>query len=126
LTPDNVNGLQVQWTFPTRSAIAGTPAVVNSVTYVADSTSTVYAVNRDGTERWQHIVDVPSPPAVTAGLTLPPDAPVLRWLAAADGADAALIALLRGKHKAGDPANGGPTDTGEVAAGWARGAGPAG
>src|SRR5262245_55641643 len=61
LGPDNVSKLGVVWRFETPGAIAGTPAVVNDVVYAADSTGTVYAVNRDGQELWQTHLPVSSP-----------------------------------------------------------------
>jgi polyvinyl alcohol dehydrogenase (cytochrome) len=70
LRPDNVAGLHVEWVFPTQSAIAGTPAVVNAVVYAADTSGTVYAVSRDGQELWEHRVTVHSPPALPATVAL--------------------------------------------------------
>jgi polyvinyl alcohol dehydrogenase (cytochrome) len=64
LGPNNVAGLQVKWAFPTQSAIAGTPAVVNNVVYAADTSGTVYAVTSEGKLLWEHRLTVPmqSPP----------------------------------------------------------------
>jgi hypothetical protein len=38
LSPDNVGGLQVLWSHPTRGIVAGTPAVVGNAVYAGDST----------------------------------------------------------------------------------------
>lgn len=54
LRTDNVDSLQVLWTFPTGGAIAGTPAVVNDIVYAADTNGVVYALNRDGSLRWMN------------------------------------------------------------------------
>jgi polyvinyl alcohol dehydrogenase (cytochrome) len=70
LRPDNVGGLQVQWSFPTVGAVAGTPAVVNDVVYAADSEGWVYAINRDGHQLWQHHVSVTPPAALPFPLGL--------------------------------------------------------
>lgn len=61
LGPDTVGDLGVVWRFETPGAIAGTPAVVNDVIYAADSTGTVYAVNRDGQELWETALPIDSP-----------------------------------------------------------------
>jgi polyvinyl alcohol dehydrogenase (cytochrome) len=61
LGPGNVGGLEVLWRYETAGAIAGTPAVVNDIIYAADSTGTVYAVNRDGTLRWSTTLPIPFP-----------------------------------------------------------------
>src|SRR5262245_34431899 len=61
LRPDNVGQLGTLWRFETAGAIAGTPAVVNDVIYAADSTATVYAVDRNGLELWYTHLPVSSP-----------------------------------------------------------------
>jgi polyvinyl alcohol dehydrogenase (cytochrome) len=60
LRADNVDDLQEVWRFETQGAISGTPAVVNNVVYAADSAGIVYAVNHDGTLKWQTALDVPA------------------------------------------------------------------
>jgi polyvinyl alcohol dehydrogenase (cytochrome) len=57
--PENVGGLKVQWTFPTRAVVAGTPAVVGEHIYAADASGTVYALNRDGSLLWSSQVAGP-------------------------------------------------------------------
>jgi len=53
LSPATVGDLQVQWSLPTRGAVAGTPAVVNDIVYVADAAGWVYAASRDGDLLWE-------------------------------------------------------------------------
>jgi polyvinyl alcohol dehydrogenase (cytochrome) len=60
LGPDNVDDLEVKWTFPTDGPLAGTPAVVNNVVYAADLAGTVYALSRDGDLLWRTTLNVPS------------------------------------------------------------------
>jgi polyvinyl alcohol dehydrogenase (cytochrome) len=61
LAPSTAAGIEVLWTFPTTGAVAGTPAVVNDVVYIADSKGHVYALNRDGTLRWRNdTIPIPS------------------------------------------------------------------
>ncbi len=60
LGPDNVDDIEVKWTFPTDGPLAGTPAVVNNVVYAADAAGTVYALSRDGDLLWRTTLNVPS------------------------------------------------------------------
>jgi|GEM_PF-3469757 len=53
LSPSNVGNLQVQWSFPTKGVVAGTPAVVNNVVYAGDSTGVFYAVSSNGNLLWK-------------------------------------------------------------------------
>src|SRR5262249_31517740 len=67
LSPTNVGGLQVQWSFPTKGVVAGTPAVVGDAVYAGDSSGTFYALSRDGKLLWQTAVNgsVTDSPLVT-------------------------------------------------------------
>src|SRR6516164_4400998 len=53
LSPNNVSGLHVLWSFPTSGRVAGTPAVVGDSVYAGDDLGNFYAVSRDGTLLWQ-------------------------------------------------------------------------
>jgi polyvinyl alcohol dehydrogenase (cytochrome) len=64
LGPQNVSGLKVQWTFPTKAVVAGTPAVVGNHIYAADASGTVYALTSNGHLLWSNQVAGP----VTASL----------------------------------------------------------
>jgi uncharacterized protein (TIGR03118 family) len=59
LSPSSVGGLQVQWSFPTKGVVAGTPAVVGDAVYAGDSTGNFYALTRDGKLLWQTQVNGP-------------------------------------------------------------------
>jgi polyvinyl alcohol dehydrogenase (cytochrome) len=59
LSPDNVGGLKVQWTFATKAVVAGTPAVVEDRIYAADASGTAYALRRDGSLIWSSQVAGP-------------------------------------------------------------------
>jgi polyvinyl alcohol dehydrogenase (cytochrome) len=60
LSPADVGGLKVKWTFPTKAVVAGTPAVVDNRVYAVDATGTVYALRRDGTLIWSSQVAGPT------------------------------------------------------------------
>src|SRR5262249_7683241 len=59
LSPGNVGGLQVLWSFPTKGVVAGTPAVVHDVVYAGDSSGSFTALTRDGQLLGQTAVDGP-------------------------------------------------------------------
>jgi polyvinyl alcohol dehydrogenase (cytochrome) len=59
LSPTSVRGLKVQWAFPTKAVVAGTPTVADGRIYAADASGTVYALRPDGTLLWSSQVAGP-------------------------------------------------------------------
>ena len=64
----SVPELRRQWRFQTDGAVAGTPAVVDGITFAVDSTGTAYALTENGREIWRSTVEVSTDigPKVTA------------------------------------------------------------
>jgi polyvinyl alcohol dehydrogenase (cytochrome) len=52
LNTKNVADLKVQWKFPTKTVVAGTPAVADGRIYAADASGTVYALDPSGHLVW--------------------------------------------------------------------------
>jgi polyvinyl alcohol dehydrogenase (cytochrome) len=58
LGPHTVGRLGRVWAFPTKSAVAGTPAVVHNVVYAVDALGTAYAIGPGGKALWRTQVAV--------------------------------------------------------------------